>query len=449
MNAFAAIAVAALLATRASADARITLDVRGSGLSAVLALLSSESGTNIIADGSVKDRPVTLRLQNVTVPQALDVLAQSYGLAVRTIDGVTVVGTAESSNRVAAGSPDDGSTRTRVFELRNADAQTIAKELAEALPPGTVLVADPRTRRLIVTAPVRTVERAAVLIAAVDAPARGEQEVETLSPRFVRPSDLAATLKSAMPGGSYVADDPQNRVVISGDSVLQRRAARLAREVDVAAPQVLFEVRVADVEPLDDQSNVGLQFGGYDLSGQPISGAATYAFAQNSLAINARINALVSEGHAQILATPKLLTLNNHEADLLIGETYPVVYYDLRAGGQQVQFVDIGVKLRLTPTIGADGSITAEIHPEYSAIETFVGGYPVLANRRVDSTLRVRNGETIVLGGLLREIDSETITRLPGLAGIPILGKVFQNRQRTRQRDEVVFLITPHVVGAP
>jgi type II secretory pathway component GspD/PulD (secretin) len=140
------------------------------------------------------------------------------------------------------------------------------------------------------------------------------------------------------------------------------------------------------------------------------------------------------------------VTLNNKEADLLIGQTYPVIYYDARLGGQQVQFVDIGVKLRLTPTIGPDGSVTAEMHPEYSAIQGFVGGYPVIANRRVDSTLRVNDNQTIVLGGLMREIDSQTLTKLPGLADIPIIGKIFQNKQRTHQRDEVVFLITPHVI---
>ncbi len=131
---------------------------------------------------------------------------------------------------------------------------------------------------------------------------------------------------------------------------------------------------------------------------------------------------------------------------MLIGQTYPVVYYDARLGGQQVQFVNVGVKLRLTPTIGTDGSVTAEMHPEYSAIQDFVGGYPVIANRKIDSTLRVKDNQTIVLGGLLRDIDSQTISKLPGLSQIPVLGKVFQNREHTRERDEIVFLITPHVI---
>lgn len=265
--------------------------------------------------------------------------------------------------------------------------------------------------------------------------------------RYLRPSEVTAALKAVIPDAGIVADDSQNAVIVKAPQDLQRQAGEVLAGMDVPSAQVLFEVRVADVRPVSEQSDVGIQLGGYDLSGQPMSGAATYTFARNSLAINARLNALISSGHAQILATPKLLTLNNHEADLLIGETYPVVYYDARLGGQQVQFVDIGVKLRLTPTIGSDGSVTAEMHPEYSAIEGFVGGYPVLTNRKVDSTLRVRDGDTIVLGGLLRDIDSESITRVPGLSSIPIIGKLFQDRQRTHQRDEVVFLITPHVLA--
>ena len=69
-----------------------------------------------------------------------------------------------------------------------------------------------------------------------------------------------------------------------------------------------------------------------------------------------------------------------------------------------------------------------------------------LQNRKIDSTLRAKDDQTIVLGGLLRDVDEQTLTKLPGLASIPILGKIFQNKQRTHERDEVVFLITPHVI---
>ncbi len=433
---------------------RISIDVHDADLGDVIGLLAAESGANIVADSSVKPEKVTLHLRGVTFEDALTVLVQSHDLQVRRQNGVIIVGTSESMNRRYGNQNDARSAKTVVLALAHATPDDVAKELTAGLPEGTVIVPDKRTQSVIVTGNSDTVARAKTLAGALDAPeyAGNDGNLAHVYPlRYVKPAQVVADLKGVLPDGSYVADDAQNAIVVSGNQEVQHSADQFVRSIDVPSPQVLFEVRVADIQPENTQSDVGIEFGGYDLSGQPISGAATYAFARNSIAINARLNALVSNGHAQILATPKLVTLNNKEADLLIGQTYPVIYYDARLGGQQVQFVDIGVKLRLTPTIGADGSVTAEMHPEYSAIQAFVGGYPVIANRKVDSTLRVRDNQTIVLGGLLRDIDSQTITKLPGLADIPILGKVFQNRQRTRERDEVVFLITPHVIypGGP
>jgi type IV pilus assembly protein PilQ len=81
-----------------------------------------------------------------------------------------------------------------------------------------------------------------------------------------------------------------------------------------------------------------------------------------------------------------------------------------------------------------------------SQIMGFNSAFPIVANRRVDSTLRVRDGETIVLGGLFSDIDSDTVTKLPFLGDLPVLGGVFRNRKRSHTRDEVVFYITPHIL---
>jgi type II secretory pathway component GspD/PulD (secretin) len=141
------------------------------------------------------------------------------------------------------------------------------------------------------------------------------------------------------------------------------------------------------------------------------------------------------------------VTLNNKEADLQIGETYPIVYSTSVLGGQNVQYVDVGVHLRLTPTIGSDGSVTADLHPEYSEFMGFTPtGYPIVSNRKIDSSLRVRDGQAIVLGGLIRDASNETVSKVPGLGDIPLVGGLFRNRQTNHERDEIVFLITPHVL---
>ncbi len=222
-------------------------------------------------------------------------------------------------------------------------------------------------------------------------------------------------------------------------------AKALLDSIDSPGKQVMFEVRVADIAPQIDSSNVGVQFGGKGY-GSGALGQIPYVLMRSSLLVNAQLNAMVQNGSASILAQPRIATLNNKEATLLVGESYPVVTTNLQTGYPTVTNVDIGVKLRITPTIGDDGSITAELHPEYSQIMGFNNAFPIVANRKVDSTLRVQDGQTIVLGGLFSDIDSNTVTKLPFLGDIPVLGSVFRNRAHAHTRDEVVFYITPHIL---
>jgi type IV pilus assembly protein PilQ len=173
----------------------------------------------------------------------------------------------------------------------------------------------------------------------------------------------------------------------------------------------------------------------------------TTAFLSNSIALNATINALVTQGDAAILAQPSLSTLNNVQATLLVGQQFPLVYFDARTGTQQVQFANIGVNLTVLPSIGADGSITTDLETDYSTIVNFVNGFPVIGTRRAQSTLRVHDGETIVIAGLFQDLDTKTLSKIPFLADLPLFGELFKNRLKEHVRDEVVFLITPHLVA--
>jgi type IV pilus assembly protein PilQ len=270
----------------------------------------------------------------------------------------------------------------------------------------------------------------------------------TVALRNAKPSDAVKELKGVVPDASLIADDRSNTVVITGAADAQTAASSLLSNIDAPGRQVMFEVRVTDVKPVDDSSNVGIQFGGTGFGAGAVA-QFPYALTKSSLAINAQINALVQNGHAQILATPHIATLNNREATLLVGEQYPIVTVNEQTGFPTVTNVNVGVQLRVTPTIGADGIITAEVHPEYSEIIGFNSSFPIIANRKVDAVLRVHDGETIVLGGLFQDTSSETISKLPFLGDIPILGQFFRNKATARQRDEVVFLITPHIIEPP
>jgi type II secretory pathway component GspD/PulD (secretin) len=241
-------------------------------------------------------------------------------------------------------------------------------------------------------------------------------------------------------------------LVLVGPRDFITQARSIVGRIDRPGQQVRYEVRVTDLTPTES-SNIGFLFGGVDANGQTnaASGSTVTTFLRSSLAVNATINAMVTKGEAQILARPSISSLNNVQASLLVGQQYPIVYFDARTGTQQVQFVNVGVNLTVTPTIGSDGAITTELETDYSQVTGTVATFPIISTRKAQSTLRVGDGETIVIAGLFSDVDRSTLTKVPFLGDIPIIGEIFRNRARDRSKDEVVFLITPHLVrdGAP
>jgi type IV pilus assembly protein PilQ len=444
-----ALAVLALASPARAHVERFSIDAHDVELADVIRLLGAQSGNNIIADGSVKAQRITLRLNAVTFDEALSTIASAYGLQVHREGRITIVGDAAVMNRRY---PDDAATsgtRTETMALRHARPDDIAPSLQSALAPGTLVLADKRTGALVITGNTTTIARARRLVEALDAPgygAGGSVSLETIPLRNVRAADAARALKGLVPDTAIVPDDRQNAIVVNGNAEVLSAVRSLLTSIDAPSRQVMIEVRVADVQPVNDSTDAGVQLGGTGFGAGALA-HFPYTITKSSVIVNAQINTLIQHGRASILAQPRIATLNNREASLLIGEQYPVVTVNQQTGFPSVQTIDVGVRLRLTPTIGDDGTIIAELHPEYSQIIGFNDSFPIIANRKIDATLRVHDGETIVLGGLFQDVDSETITKFPILGDLPVLGAFFRNRQTTHSKDEVVFFLTPHILS--
>ncbi len=442
----AALSIAAIGPLRAEAAGPLSLDVRELDIYDAVRLLSTQANVNVVVDSSVAHHPVSLRLQHVSFNEALATLAAANDLAAVRLGDVIYVGTSEAMNRrYPAGT---AGSRTVLFNVKNAVPDDVAKSLSDALPKGTLVVPDRRTANVIVTGSATTVERARGLVAALDQ--RSGLANVVVPMRYVKASDalkaVQATLQMTAPSSAY-ASDQQNAVVLSGSRDFVALATSLIARVDRPGQQVRYEVRVTDLSP-SDASNVGFLFGGVDENGTQHAGSGNTVttFLRNSLAINATIDALVTHGEAKILARPTLSSLNNVAASLLVGQQYPIVYFDARTGTQQVQFVNVGVNLNVTPTIGTDGAITTDLETDYSQVTGTISNFPIITTRKAQSTLRVHDGETIVIAGLFADVDTATLTKVPFLGDIPFLGEVFRNRARQHSKDEVVFLITPHLV---
>jgi type II secretory pathway component GspD/PulD (secretin) len=169
---------------------------------------------------------------------------------------------------------------------------------------------------------------------------------------------------------------------------------------------------------------------------------------------NLALDMLVSDGDARVLMDSKLTTTNNREASLHIGEIIPytIQSYNLSSAGgvnQQIQKEEVGVKVDVTPHVNEDNQITLTLQPEVSSITGWKGpssDIPLVRVRTTRTTVRVRNGQTIFLAGLLSEDKAEEIRKLPILGDIPLLGLLFQHRKTVRRKTNLVIEITPKIV---
>ena len=188
----------------------------------------------------------------------------------------------------------------------------------------------------------------------------------------------------------------------------------------------------------------------FDIPGVPAPdfvGMPIRAFARSPFVIASTIQFLVQTNEAKILASPRVATQSGTEALIHIGDKFPIVYFDPRAGQFQVQYVDIGIKLDVKPEIKADGYIVTELRPEVSnLIELVNNQYPRTAIRTVNTTMRVKDGDTIVIGGLIREDERVTVAKLPFLGDLPVLGVLFRTTGVDKSRSEVVMMLTPHIM---
>lgn len=166
------------------------------------------------------------------------------------------------------------------------------------------------------------------------------------------------------------------------------------------------------------------------------------------------IKALQNQGVLQILAEPNLVTTNGKEATFLVGGEFPVPVLQggSNAGAVTVQFREFGIRLTFNPSLTENGTLKMYVKPEVSTIDlahgVTVSGFtiPALATRRVESNVELGLGQSFVIGGLIDDRTDETMSKMPGLSAIPLLGQLFKSRNENRSKTELLVMVTPELV---
>lgn len=172
---------------------------------------------------------------------------------------------------------------------------------------------------------------------------------------------------------------------------------------------------------------------------------------RHSSTINAALRALITQGKARILSRPNISTLSGEKAKILIGGSIPIPVN--KDGSVTIEWKEYGVKLNIEPVVDQMDKITSKVHAEVSRLDYANGitqsGFhiPALATREAEAVIHVSNGMSMIIGGLLNSEDGKTVTKIPLLGNIPIIGEFFKHTSRTRDKREMIIIITPHLVG--
>jgi len=274
-------------------------------------------------------------------------------------------------------------------------------------------------------------------------------EVEAISLKYLSAAKAAELLTKVIPSAVFQAGSRANLLLIRGKESEIKEAKNLIFSLDKQTPQVLIESKVVEISQ-SDSKKLGISYGNGVFKFITSKDTKRTSLAED---ITSTLNTLISEGRANVIASPRIATLDNQEALINIGSRIPYAVPVSNSGSSTqwtVDYIDAGVKLKITPQLGQEGDITTLIQPEVSSISewrtTPAGDFPVISTRNASATLRVKDGETIIIGGLLSEVERENTTRLPILGYLPGLGLFFQNKNLEKEKTEIVFLITPHII---
>lgn len=399
--ALALLACPAATGSAADSPKLVTLDAEDAYLPSVLKILAEKGDLNIVTGPGVTAERLSIHLKDVPIDQAVNLVVRAAGLAYERIGNSVLVADARSLK-------EETGLSSYVVELKYADAleiQAALKNLAAQID------VDRGGNRLIVVTSPRVIAEIQNIVSRLDVPARQVM----LEARIVE-----------------IKTDDAKKLGIDWDQLNSQGVLIVEGTPSPSKPDVLPDA-LPYVKGAPQRNNISRQ----------------------AKAVQTALDFMIHEGNARVLANPKIATLNGKEASMLIGSRIPyVVTGTTFAGGgaaqtQSIQKEEVGIKLRITPLINADGYITTEIDPEVSLVSGFKGpnaDLPVVDTRQASTTVRLKDGNSVIIGGLLSETKTHDVTKLPILGQIPLLGVLFQHHSITTTKTDLVIEVTPRIL---
>ena len=439
----------------------ISLDFDNTDIRDVLRLLAAKSKINIVYGPDVSGN-LTLHLAHVPFDEAFRTVLAMMNLSTMQVGNnilrILTPAALVKSQATAA-------TVTKVLTLNYTKASDILPEInavntAQGIK-GTTL-ADAKTNSLIVTAPLEAVAATERLVKELDV--RPKQVlIETKLVEVSLNNNLNLGVQWDYQGVNNSNIGGSNGQNLIGTITPPNSLNSTTQTPFLTNPNLTNGAGATGVMPMPTSgamttvTNAIARGTGVNLPASTIFGELTLGRITNSMFLSATLSAAAAEGKLKVLSDPKIATLNNQAANINVTTQIPYVTANVIAGGlgtqtQTVTYVTTGIQLSVTPTINADGRITLVINPNVSQPSVTVAGNaatgaPAIDSRIAQTTVLVRDGETIVIGGLIHDSVTNQIAKVPILGDIPILGWLFKNKSVVRVRNELLIFVTPKILA--
>lgn len=442
------------------------LDLKNIDILDVLKLVSQKSGMNIIAGRNVQGK-VSVYLNDITVEQALGIIVEANGWAYEKEGRVIKVITAQEFEE-KYGYKFGRQVETRVRPLRYAKPTDVVAVISQIKSTSGKVVADDKSGTVILMDESSRLNEMEKILTQIDIPIK--TEVFNLS--YALAEEISGKITEILtPTVGRVRHDVRSNTLVVSDTVQNLAQVRkLIEAFDGRHEEVLIEAKIIQIG-LNDEHSMGVDweaivsdYHSLDLTGDFDVLASTEKRGTLSIGTIDRddytflIEALETVGTTDILSSPSITAVNNKEAKILVGSSEPYVTSTTTtpASGptttaETINFIEVGVKLYVTPTIHKDQFITMKIKPEVSSVtKTLTTGsnnsIPVVETSEAETTVMVKDGVTIVIGGLIKEEKLTTRKKIPLLGDVPLLGVVFRNNDDVTEKTEIVIFLTPKII---
>jgi len=381
-----------------------TMDVEGADIRTVLRAIAEFSGRNIVVANDVK-ATIHISLRNVDWQDALRTILRTNGLDYVSEGGI----------------------------IRVDDTVKLANELAE---------------------------RAAARAKEAE---NSPLETRVVKLNYANASELTAPIQGSLSRrGSVQSEKRTNSLIITDVPSSLDALEKMARDLDSTTPQVEITAKLVDVDaealrqigidwtagPFQpnndpDQSVLGVL---HEALGDP-SASVTYGIVKSWGTLSAKLDLLEQDRKANVISNPRITTVDNREAKILVGQKIPLIVQDV-AGNPVSQLQTIGIQLKVTPHLTDDKKIIMDLHPEVSDLsaQSTVQGGVIINTSEADTRVMVDDGQTAVIGGLIRTNDGTVRRGVPLLKDIPLVGMLFRSNNVVHQNRELIIFVTPRLI---